>query len=984
MPEINEYTNVSIRELLGDLRTYRFDPSRIQRLSLDYLERITNGQVDIIDPTNPFIYLLEMSSVHTALAISESEYFLRKQYPALAQTPSDLYRHMSDFDYAGRFSTPSTAYFKILCEMTSTLNNMVQEPSKGRKRITIGRDSVINAGPAKFMALYPIDIVDYDVGGLRVEYDIAIKSPVYDLPSYIIEHDIVRDQSGRSWIVFTIPTNQIEIVSDYSVVEKTSVYRRDIAFKDQFYYARVFYRKAASRDPWIEMKTTHSDQVFDTLIPTALFQLLENTLRVTIPYNYVLDGLVSGEVRVDIYTTQGDLVMPLQMVNPDTIRYDFNVTDVIQDDTTFTSPMIRVPLIAASSDITSGGKNVKGFDELRSEVLDNAIGSYKLPITETQIVNFLNDRNYVLTHNVDVVTDRYFIASKTLPKPRNDTLVSSAVITSGSLYTSIDDLRQQALLKQNINNIVIPSNTLFLDDLGTLKIVPENEVNNLKQLKIINPLGFSEVANLKTYLFTPFYYVLDFSDDFFKLNAFELDLPKNEFTSFRYHSTSYRGTMTTQNFAIEKIDVGYRIILNTKADDLVKALEDSSIDVQLSFLPYDDNHRVFFKASLIGKTTDQNRVYEIIIRTSHFVKNTIDDAVIEITNGFQNDDEARVFSRLYQTMDLVYTSRERPLEHVLDYDPLIVNHDLASRSSFVIVHEKYYIRFGSSLRYLWTESRTHFYGDDYVVYDRDIPLTYSEDVYETDPSTGSRFRFTNDCSIEYLGILHYKGDPVLDANGLPVYIHRKGDPILDANGLPIPDDRKIRRTLDMTLVEASYLFATGLVYKDYNREAVGILTDYITTDMPEYNKRVLEKTEIMFYPRRSKGMVNVLLKDNTYTFVLADQKFFIDFYVSRDVYKNEVQKELIKEKTIRFLVIYFEAKRVSISEIVSELTKILGSSIVSLAVRGLGGNKNYDVVTVDDVSQLSLRKRLRMVDSGDLIVEECIDFNFFTHELKNY
>ena len=113
MPDITQFDIAPVEELKSKLELYKYNPSLMQRVILDTLTDVTNGKINIVDPTNPFVFLLESSVVNTSLFIQENYVNLRRQYPVLAQTSEDLYLHMCDKDYISRFSTPSRGVFTV-------------------------------------------------------------------------------------------------------------------------------------------------------------------------------------------------------------------------------------------------------------------------------------------------------------------------------------------------------------------------------------------------------------------------------------------------------------------------------------------------------------------------------------------------------------------------------------------------------------------------------------------------------------------------------------------------------------------------------------------------------------------------------------------------------------------------------------------------------------------------------------------------------
>src|SRR5690606_19343716 len=130
-------------------------PTRIVQATCEFFDEVMKEKVDIVDPTNPFMLLLETSAAHAALATNESLLNLRRTYIGLAQTDDDIYRHMTDTEYLGRFSTPGTAMFTFIIEY-STLRNAMMDPNVKDEFDNIGTwDPVENC----FKAIIPRDTV---------------------------------------------------------------------------------------------------------------------------------------------------------------------------------------------------------------------------------------------------------------------------------------------------------------------------------------------------------------------------------------------------------------------------------------------------------------------------------------------------------------------------------------------------------------------------------------------------------------------------------------------------------------------------------------------------------------------------------------------------------------------------------------------------------------------------------------------------------
>ena len=132
----------SIAALKDSINEVRYNPAAIQRRVFDTLEQVSNGEVDVVDPSNPFVFLLEASSVLTSASMEEAENLTRQLYPSMALTEDELYLHMSDQDYVGRFSSPSRTMFTVLFNKEELMQRAVDVGENGVRKITIPRQRV--------------------------------------------------------------------------------------------------------------------------------------------------------------------------------------------------------------------------------------------------------------------------------------------------------------------------------------------------------------------------------------------------------------------------------------------------------------------------------------------------------------------------------------------------------------------------------------------------------------------------------------------------------------------------------------------------------------------------------------------------------------------------------------------------------------------------------------------------------------------------
>ena len=242
MSDIVAVKSVAIQTLLDKLSTRKHNPSTIQQTIFEHLDEITGGEVNVVDPTNPFVFLLESSAVNTALAINENIINLRKQYPSLAQTEEDVYMHMSDRDYLNRFSTPAETVFNIVVNLDDILNRMVYNTADRAFKATIARDTFFTIEDYVFTLQYPIDIRKYDNGIITVSYDAEIVSPIDVLQTNIIEYTARKalndDGSELKQLFIPIKVKQFKIDSTNFTLQQSTYFSQRIQFTDRFFFVR--------------------------------------------------------------------------------------------------------------------------------------------------------------------------------------------------------------------------------------------------------------------------------------------------------------------------------------------------------------------------------------------------------------------------------------------------------------------------------------------------------------------------------------------------------------------------------------------------------------------------------------------------------------------------------------------------------------------------------------------------------------------------
>ena len=972
MPDLVNYTSTSIATLMSRLDKYKHNPSGIQRIMLEYLDEVTNGEVDIVDPTNPFVFLLESSSVNTALAINENLVNLRKQYASLAQSEQDLYLHLSDKDFLNRFSSPAETDFTIVLQVNDLLNKMPYDDIEKCHKATIPRDTYFEIDGIIFTLQYPIDIRKFDNGVVNVSYDGNIESPIQRLTTNIIDYTIRRDTSLVDWLFFKVPVLQVAISTTYFPLQQSITFSNDIIYGDKYYFARVYYRNNNTQNKWQEIRTTHTDQVFDSFEPTAILKVYSNYINIFIPTVYLTTGLLSGELRVDLYTTKGALTINLVNYKTPAFTTKIMAIDEERDLNIYTNALVDMSYYAYSDQLVSGGTDGITFEELRKRAIFNSTGVRQLPITNIQLDAEVDSKGFDLVRNVDVVTNRIFLATKKLPKPLNAKLITSANIGINTFSSTTDYLRSLDTVKDNTNRLTILSKNIYRNINGQVELVSPSEILAIKSMVTS---AMVDHINSVQYLYSPFYYVLELTKGEYETRAYNLDLPTSRDLSFKKQNQTLQLPVNTSVYSLYKIDEGYRLVITTKSGNFYKQLADNLVGVQLAFYPNGEKNLAYINGVLVNKTEDGERIYSFDLITSYDID---ENNQINITNAKMfNNENIETWVNLVHDIYLIHHTASITDNFVVDDIDSMLGKFLIPDNSAGNTLESLTLELGTALKSLWNRSRAFATGFEYQKYATDIPMLYDEVIYQPDPVTGSIFTIDSGGNINY-NIIHQKNDPVLTDTGEPVYLHRKGDVVLDPEGKPVRVGKlQAVVEIDILYIDGKYFFTTEDVFINYRQEATSILNTWITRDISEIQTKLLEKTHIFFYPKTTLGMVKVYPNSTEEAHIAAEQSFTVDLYVNNNVYVDNTIRQQLTEGTIKLLDSYISNLTVNMTEITTALKELYGDSVVSLNITGLGGSRNYTIVNLaNEQNRLCLKKQLFLQQDGKLIIVEDVAVTF--------
>ena len=983
----DETTSLIIR----NMEKYGGSPAMLMRDSLQTLRNVLNNNHGIISAENPVALLLEMSATQTAGSIGKNWLLNRRQYPVAARTHEDLWYHLSDLDWVGAFALPSDATFVLAfdyAELESMMRPMANDDDG--KLLRIPKGMRITVGNVDFMLDYPINIRQLRHGGFRVTYDTLEKSPIQQLESNIIEHSVVSIADVKHFLIRARFIQVTEIVVEDSITSNTTI-KINKNFEDQYYYARVF--TGNDEQGWKELSTTHAPDIYDANKPTAVLKVTENatdsTLSVSIPklYNNSItnnNGLVSNtlgsRVKIEIYSTLGEISMKLDEYTPNQFSYDFFPQGERKRDYSgigdFSAALKSIRSMSIWSDtFISQGRDALSFEELRDRVINNTVGPNEVPVSNNAIEDKIQDYRFNITKAVDYVTSRAYWAVRDMPNPESSKLITPAASSVETLSTSISALIGTGTVIDNRARVTIMPDSVYTMKNGKLSMLMKSDIDRIKEMNTENK---AKAVNENEMFFSPFHYVVDTNHDTIKLRPYYLDKPVARTKSFITANNKIDIALGIELYTIERTPKGYRLIVTMRSNDVYRKLRNDEYWAQLLIHPYKDKGYVYLAGKFIGRTNEDEPMFQFDLDTRFDLDENHNLIINNMSlQGFGELDTPIPLESKWELIFGFYGQMDNWSRIKLDD---LVGLHLVNPDAKACLMESIDVRLGHYLEYLWTRARTHATEYSYKRYDKNIPLLYKEDVYDKDETTGSIVNIVNG-EVQY-NLRHRKGDQVIGKDGQPVWLHREGDVMLDENGRPIiKEPRKVNRRLELMLVDATYLFATDEIAKSYREEIVETFLDWIVDDLKPINDKTLEQTRILYYPSSTMGEFKVMYNEGIETFINAAQSLQVSFTVNKQVYLDYDIQEKIKSASVK--VIYEELKKntVSISSIVAALVKEHGKDVLGIKVRNLGNNDDIVSFTVlDEGKRATLRKKLIVQSDDTLAVSEDITFNFILHE----
>lgn len=962
---------VDLRQFMEDQVKASFDPTGQFRATIRSFQGQQRGDLTTISTSSPVLQVLEVGCAQIGAFIEIDRGETQAQYPTSAKTHQDLYKHMASIHYTNIFNLPSSTTFTLALNKKEVLSKLVPIPGTRSKKLTIPRNSYFKIAGYEFGIHYPIDIIQNAYGGLRVVWDLSEPTDLLSVPTNILKTRITRPGEDEL-LSIDIPVQQFSIVSKTPTVVPSQTFRFPVDLDDKFYACRVYLNKSDGTTQ--EIDVTYKEEGYDPETPTAIVTMTDTGILLRIPQIYITTGKIRGELRVDVYVTKGALETTFEGYAIGSIVPTFRDLNK-RAKTLYSAPMefMGTKLVLSGYPVT-GGADAMSFEELRQAVITDGIGNPNLPVTPAQIQNHLVRRGYEIIKNADVVTDRVFLASKNMPAPTDDSLLTAANASIELLNASFSELVGRSFVYDNGNSITITPDAVYRLDNSILTMMTDQEIADLENLR---PELRAAAVTRGDYLYSPYYYVADQSKDQFRLAPYYLERPQVSSISFEDYNETTGIDVNTNAYDLIKTKDGFKLRVSVLTNDRWKNIPDSQVFAILSFIPPGEEDRAFLLGTIVNDL-DGERVFDFDITTRYQMDER--DRIDFRNFKMYDTGDKTIYSLLEQDFEIFYAAKTgMPTDFKISEIDAILPMYLLPSGTVGLTQESITLKFGDALTSLWARGRAIAASQTFQRHEIDVILRYQNDVYAINPENGTEVWF-DDQGKPYKKMEHAKGDPQLDSDGNEIIQFPKGSLVYDSEGKPIPlAARYLKNHMDIFTIEGAYRFTTDEIAIKYREDLAATLAYWIVNDLDQINKVTMDRSKTYFYPKTIFGTTEVIVTDGLKRQISAAQRFDVALHIPTEVNADTALKNELRKKTVLTISDYLKNDLLANSELTDILRQAYMKDVMDVQVSYFGTNQDISVMQlVNPVHRCGVRKRLVSRDDEKLVVEEDVTVSFNT------
>lgn len=926
------------------------DPLSVIAFQLNSLKK-ADPTLDIPDPNNGFMFLLEANaSIGTSLGM-EAINLMEDLYPTLGLNAKNLYKNISENEMFNVFALPVENKVKFLINEFDLLRSGVKLDN-GSCVCTIPAETTINVDGLVFTLLNDINITLMSNGGIFANQELSNSSLGYN-ETGVLPTQMITDVHELKWLVVETDVKQLEIEEFTETLSTATIFKKIYDLKEDFHAVEIFMEQ---NNIVTKMKTTFSSNVYDINDPTAIIEAIDKSVSVYIPDIYMFNtNTTNVKVKIKFFTTKG----PVEKVFSDNTD-NYILTIGPNEKTPAMEATNRIGIKALANINISGGKKKKTIEELRTSIINNTVKTINVPINEYELDENARNKGFKLKKVLDIVTSRIYTASKNFSFKNDDMSVRADVFIMNTTNT-ITELKDNPFIFSNDSHFVIKPNSIFKLENGIVKLITSEETNLLNSKtgkELVNFIGDSK------YFFNPYYYIVSKKDKVINSRVYDLQNPHINTILINKRVKEVSAIANIINTEVIKKNSGYSILLQFSGNDAFDNLSLESVKGIL-YIPIFNSKEIL----KITNTMFNNNVMsfdlltDFVIDEKHSLNvlnaNALETFSIALTN------EIKLY--LYTTDLTVNTSGNNELN---DEVPTVTSKE-------VFVKQSMRLNLGKELPYIWNKVSTMYTDRKFKKRTEDIPLKYTDNIYEAFPD-GSYYRVKADNSgVEY-NLKHSKGSIVKDLDGNDVFKYKKGDPLLDEQGVPILDtDGGIIRNIAVLLIEMEFLKATDSLEKTYLSNLIKSLTNIIDADMTNLNRQTLDNTEILYKTYRDNSNIEIIMDDDKFHTPFLIKPVF-EIAINKQTMMNTEIKRTFLDICNKLLHDFLQQDVIALDKLNAEIKDKLGNDIIYVRCKNIIPDKDLEYIKLADNSNRFTIAKKSIVENGKIKTAYDSEINIIT------
>ena len=947
------------------------NPLSIQRLVINEIQQRLGGGTVIADPNSGFNILAEFASSVTAQCVRKMDRDLMRVYPRRAITSEDLYKHMSDFDYINMTSSPAQTKIQLAFDARYLRANAV-DFNTAYKKVIIPVDTKFTIGTRSYGIYYPIEIrINSSTGNFIVSYDTTYNTPLFELTDNTLDYTI-STINGIEWLFITMPIWQFNKIETVVTTLPSSGFNNTYSYSDKFYACRVY--TTDSTKTYKEMGYTLSENIYSPLIPTAKIKLNpeNSSLSIVIPQVYFTNDQIGNTVKIEIYTTAGELDEMFTETDLNTIKFVYPEHTVDPVVSKYSAILTRLPSlhVGGVEQKITGGSNGLSFEELRSRIITGSMYT-DIPITPLQLTAFMNDQGFTIKRYIDNITNRIYYGYRTLKGGAIDTVL--AAVPSTQFDMSI--VNQVSTIKQHNNDsITILPSTIYRYTAGGDRAVPLTDTEVTELTTMTGEALVTQVNNV-SYTKSPFHVVVYMEDNYPLSKTFNLSSPYIENIKFESENVNMVAQANIRNAIVTPLNDGaggFRLRFGISKTPSMAALSETDTYVYGAFET---------KAGVGGyvRATFTNmyngmHVYDLYFTTDYRITQ---DGYIRITNLTDTNGVVTVSDisltspcKLYflvskSTMPLVKQDYE------ISADVPAIASDLlaANKQSFTLVLGK------DCSPIVFNKTTVIWNPVTYAKHDYRVYETYATDVYARDGEGNVIFQVVNGKVL--LQKLHSAGDIVTRVDNEPIVKHEVGDYIRDSEGNLIPqEDRTSTYYVEMMHVDYRLFISQNSIDKTFVTKLSPSIASYLDT-LDRAGDKLLEQTKLYFKPNRTLGTGQFITGNGKQITLDLGLSFGFKVSLTPGAMTNEATLNSIRASIVKVVDDHISKPIISITHIVEDIRAVVADYVISIDITGINNDIQLQTLVLIDEDNVPIVK-VRMVknDDGTISLEKAIDIEF--------